>query len=246
MNQNSTDFKGILRDKQAISFDVGFTLIYTEPPVGTVYAGIAADFGYRLDAGEVQDRFVRIWKAKSHLARQEKNAALANEEKAYRWWKEIFSAAVGETVSPQDLENMFHVCFNEYARGVYWRLYPDVLPALESLRAGGLRLAVLSNWDRRLLKTLNELHLDGYFEKIYISTLIGQTKPEAAAFQYVIDDLGISGQLLLHVGDTWEEDILGAQQAGIAAVWLNRPGKNKTAPGHRQVPVISSLAELLV
>jgi putative hydrolase of the HAD superfamily len=114
---------------------------------------------------------------------------------------------------------------------------------LTTLGSMGFRLVVLSNWDRRLLRTLKDLRLDGFFEKIYISTLIGYAKPDPQAFQYVMDDLKISPQEILHVGDTLDEDILGAQQANIRVVYIDRMGKNKSIP--REVPVISSLAELL-
>jgi putative hydrolase of the HAD superfamily len=107
----------------------------------------------------------------------------------------------------------------------------------------GFRLVVLSNWDRRLLRTLKDLRLDDFFEKIYISTLIGYAKPNFGAFQHVLDDLKVSPQEILHVGDTLEEDILGAQQANIRAVCIDRRGKSRPNPG--ETPVISSLVELL-
>jgi len=243
MNNKSTSTKKFLEGLRVISFDVGFTLIYTEPPVGTVYAKIASRFGYHLNGEEVHAKFKETWKTKSSRDQKEKMDALANEEQAYLWWKGIFRESLGDTVKPGDADDVFSLCFQEYARGDYWRLYPEVLPTLTTLRSMGFRLVVLSNWDRRLLRTLKDLRLDGFFEKIYISTLIGYAKPDPQAFQYMIADLKVPGQEVLHVGDTLAEDILGAQQANIRAVCIDRSGKNKSSPG--EVPVISSLAELL-
>jgi FMN phosphatase YigB (HAD superfamily) len=45
---------------------------------------------------------------------------------------------------------------------------------------------------------------------------------------------------VLHVGDNYQQDVVGAQQAGMYAVWLRRRGE-RTA----DCPVISSLRELL-
>jgi FMN phosphatase YigB (HAD superfamily) len=59
----------------------------------------------------------------------------------------------------------------------------------------------------------------------------------------VINDLQISPQEILHVGDTLEEDIIGAHQANIRAVFIDRLGKNVSLPDH--TTLISSLNHLL-
>lgn len=243
MNHKSPVTKKFLEGIRVISFDVGFTLIYTEPPVGIIYAKIAGRFGYQLNGEEVQARFRETWKTKSSRDQKEKIKALADEKQAYQWWKGIVRESLGDKVNPEDVDDIFNVCFQEYAKGYYWRLYPEVLQTLTTLRAKGFRLVVLSNWDRRLLRTLKDLRLDGFFEKIYISTLIGYSKPNPGAFQHVVNDLKVSPQEILHVGDTLNEDILGAQQANIPAVCIDRSGKSRPSPD--EIPVISNLAELL-
>jgi len=244
MNHKSTGTKKFLEGIRVISFDAGFTLIYTEPPVGTVYAKIAGGFGYRLNGEEVHARFRETWKTKSSRHQQEKIKALANEKQAYQWWKGIVKESLGEKVDPEDVDDIFSKCFQEYAKGDYWRLYPEVLQTLTALREKGFRLVVLSNWDRRLLRTLKDLRLDGFFERIYISTLIGYAKPNPGAFQHILNDLKVSPHEILHVGDTLAEDILGAQQANIRAVRIDRRGrKSRSTPD--KIPVISSLTELI-
>jgi putative hydrolase of the HAD superfamily len=73
--------------------------------------------------------------------------------------------------------------------------------------------------------------------------LIGYAKPDPGAFRYAAQDLNVPPQQILHIGDSWEEDILGAQRAGIRPVYLDRTGKNKAS--HAQTPIITSLDELL-
>jgi putative hydrolase of the HAD superfamily len=243
MNQQPPKLKTVLNGIRVISFDAGFTLIYPEPPVGEVYAGIARRFGYSLDPREVQTRFEALWKDKSASAPREKIEAFADEERAYRWWRDIFLGSLGEGVAPVDGDKMFPHCFHQFARGDHWRPYPEVPDTLKALRSLGFHLVMLSNWDRRLLQTLADLGLATFFTKIYISTLIGSSKPDPRAFQYGVKELGIPPRQILHIGDSWEEDILGAQRAGIRAIWLNRTGKSKSS--HPQIPFISSLAELL-
>lgn len=233
-----------LENIEVISFDVGFTLIYTEPPVGDVYAGVAARFGYSFNGEDIQARFMDAWTKQSALNREKRaDNALADEERAYEWWKQIFKESIGDVLPPGDLEKVFKMCFDEYAKGGYWRLFPDVEETLTALRSRGYRLVVLSNWDHRLNQTLNELELDRFFEKIYISTLIGHAKPDPGAFRHVIDDLKVPAEFILHVGDTLEEDIYGAREAGVRGVCIDRK-KRYRAMGD-QIPIISNLAELL-
>jgi len=86
-----------------------------------------------------------------------------------------------------------------------------------------------------------------FFEKVYISTLVGYAKPDPQAFLHIAIDLGVMKEKILHIGDTLEDDVFGAESAGIRSVWLQRPGEKKNLPNAlpSHIPVISSLAELL-
>lgn len=236
--------KKLLEDIGVISFDAGFTLIYTEPPVGEMYAGLAARFGYSFNGEDIHSRFMDTFEKQNALNRQKRaDNALADEERAYEWWKRIYKESMGDLLPPGDQEKMFKVCFDEYAKGEYWRLFPDVEQTLTGLRSRGYRLVVLSNWDHRLNQTLKELGLDRFFEKIYISTSIGFAKPDPGAFRHVTEDLGIPAEAILHVGDTLEEDILGARRAGVRAVCIDR--KERYPSMREKIPIISTLTELL-
>ena len=60
--------------------------------------------------------------------------------------------------------------------------FPDAAPALAALRAAGLRLAIVSNWDCSLRAVLGELGLAGAVDTIVVSAEAGAPKPEAAIF----------------------------------------------------------------
>lgn len=234
----------LLEGIEAVSLDAGFTLIYTDPPVGEVYASIAARFGYSLDPEDVHNRFVPLFirKNRQNRGKREDNA-LADEERCFLWWKEVFTESIGDIMAREHLDPMFNAVYQEYARADWWGIFPDVIPVLSALREKGMRLVVMSNWDHRLNQTLEELGLASYFEKIYISTLIGFAKPDPAAFTYILEDLNLAPGSLLHVGDTPEEDVTASKNAGARAVLLDREGKGKNIP--EGVPVISSLSQLL-
>jgi len=58
----------------------------------------------------------------------------------------------------------------------------------------------------------------------YPSCLLGHSKPDARAFRTVAARHGVTTDSLLHIGDDWECDVMGALDAGAQAVWLTHGG----------------------
>lgn len=103
--------------------------------------------------------------------------------------------------------------------------YPDVRVTLEALRAKGLRLVVVSNWDVSLHAVLHDTGLDGLLDAVLTSAECGVAKPEPAIFARALQAVGVSDPArALHVGDTVAEDVAGARAAGIEAVLIARDG----------------------
>ncbi|TNY35713.1 HAD family hydrolase [Thermomonospora catenispora] len=118
--------------------------------------------------------------------------------------------------------------------------FPDVVPALDALPH---RHAILSNsstahQERRLAS----LGLRDRFEVLLCTDEIGRAKPHPSAFLAACDILGLSPEQVVYVGDKLDVDALGARDAGLHGVWLDRSGSAVPLPDgvHR----ITSLAEL--
>jgi putative hydrolase of the HAD superfamily len=119
------------------------------------------------------------------------------------------------------------------------QLYPDVLPALETLRRNH-RLFALSNGNA----DLERIGLASYFEGHVTARAVGALKPDPRVFGHVLQLCGTSSTRIVHVGDDPDADIAGAQGAGLTAVWVNRAGAawapTQRAPDH----TVGDLAEL--
>jgi putative hydrolase of the HAD superfamily len=102
--------------------------------------------------------------------------------------------------------------------------FPDAAPALAALRAAGLRLAVVSNWDCSLRSVLAELGLAGAVDAIVVSAEAGALKPEAAIFRSALEQLRREPHEAVFVGDSLETDVYGARAAGLRALLLDRNG----------------------
>ncbi len=125
------------------------------------------------------------------------------------------------------------------AASLVYRLYGDVVPALDALRARGMRLAVVSNWDASLPGILEDLGIADRLDHVVVSAVAGARKPDPAIFLRAARALDLEPARLMHVGDDPVADLAGAAAAGIRAVLIDREAGAGGRPG-----VVGSLAEL--
>jgi putative hydrolase of the HAD superfamily len=143
----------------------------------------------------------------------------------YQWWREINRqtfTAVGAIEQFDDFDVFFQELYRYFATSAAWEIYPDVVPALINWQRSGIQLAVLSNFDSRLCTVLKVLELDRYFSTVTISTEVGAAKPQVEIFIAALGKYQCLPQSAWHIGDSLEEDYLGADNAGLTAIWLNR------------------------
>jgi putative hydrolase of the HAD superfamily len=91
---------------------------------------------------------------------------------------------------------------------------PGALEAVAALRARGLELAVISNWDIGLEEHLELIGAAPLFSTIVTSAEAGAAKPDPAIFRLALERLGVEASRTLHVGDE-PEDEEGACSAGM-------------------------------
>jgi putative hydrolase of the HAD superfamily len=121
---------------------------------------------------------------------------------------------------------------------------PDAPAALATLRAQGLTLVVVSNWDASLPAVLDAVGLAGAVDGVVTSAAVGHPKPGRAIFDAALALAGCPARAAVHVGDSVEHDVRGALAAGVRPVLLRRTGVTTGGPPPG-VPTISSLTELL-
>ena len=189
-------------DVQAVTFDVGGTLIEPWPSVGHVYADVAASHGYQFKPDELNVRFRTAWKAKQNFQHSRAD------------WQGLVRATFGTP----ECEKFFPELYERFASAKVWRVFDDVRPALLRLKEQGIKLGVISNWDERLRPLLDQLNLTSFFDAIAISCEVGQCKPSSEIFHEALRQIGFPGAEVLHVGDNQIEDVEGAKAAGLQAV----------------------------
>ncbi|MFD4989544.1 HAD family hydrolase [Streptomyces sp. NPDC058374] len=125
-----------------------------------------------------------------------------------------------------------------------WSLFPDAAAALTAV-AGVCRQAVLSNASLLVQeRKLSTLGVRDHFESVVCAVELGIAKPEAGAFLHVCEALGLAPAQVAYVGDDREVDGVGARDAGLRSIWVDRDGTRGRAP--EGVERITGLAELPV
>jgi putative hydrolase of the HAD superfamily len=113
-------------------------------------------------------------------------------------------------------------------RAAYLRerqVVPGARELLEALR-GRAAVAIVTNnaqaEQEEKLRTLDIAHL---VDALVTSEAAGVAKPDPAIFQRALDQIGCRAEDAVMLGDSWTADVIGAQAAGIRAIWLNRHGR---------------------
>lgn len=121
----------------------------------------------------------------------------------------------------------------------HWAVYPETHAVLATLRAAGLRLVIVSNWDSTLPSLLERLGLAAAVDDVVVSALVGVSKPARGIFDEAVRRAGVTHAEALHVGDSLTDDYDGARDAGLSSLLLDRRGRAREG-----VEAISSLDEV--
>lgn len=121
-------------------------------------------------------------------------------------------------------------------------LYPDVIPTLEALSTH-YPLASISNGNA----DVRRVGLDQYFHACVSAHQVGVAKPHRNIFATACLRLELRPEEVIHIGDHPEQDVLGAAEAGLKTIWLNRNALRWPHPQlpDAQVQTLTDVPELL-
>lgn len=148
---------------------------------------------------------------------------LTNEEariERFRRFFEHYAPEIEDLLAVADQAANLHRATYQRSR----QLVAGVLPLLEYLR-GKVKIAVVTN---NLIEEqrdkLRHLQLESLVDELVTSEETGFIKPDPGIFRVALARLEVQASEAVMIGDAWNADILGARQAGIRAIWLNRRG----------------------
>ena len=211
-----------MRNYDAVFFDAANTLLYPYPSVGAVYAEVAARYGVTTTPDAVQAAFRRSWAEANAAADSDPVRYGVGEPDGRRFWHALVHATFAKIELPKDFEAFFDELYWLFSQPTVWRLYPECLAVLQTLRQRRYTVGVISNWDIRLLDLLHGLGLMACVQHVSISAVVGWEKPHGNIFAHALDAVGVAPVRAVHVGDSLHADVHGARQAGMQPLWLRR------------------------
>lgn len=219
----------------AITIDFGNTLVRVDQPslravvehtaARLAERGVVRDIGgflatwveererqFREDVPELREPDINL-RAVRVLARLRGMAAPPPHE---RWDDEAASAHV----EPHEIGEVVEA-YSGHFLGLMQPV-PDATITLRRLAADGFALAILSNWP--LATTIDRFAAaQGWLpdlRAIVVSQRVGTIKPHSGIFRAAEAELGVAAGSILHVGDDWAADVVGAARAGWRAAYL--------------------------
>ncbi|DAZ93694.1 TPA: hypothetical protein N0F65_009245 [Lagenidium giganteum] len=178
----------------------------------------------------VTTRFVAAVRAQSQRAGNfGRPWQLKDASTALDWWTRV----ILDSLPPECLDGLgaaahvtlAHSLYAYYATADAWAVFPEVPSLLQRLRADGVRIGVISDFDERLPSLLRGLGLADCMDVVTTSWTHGVPKPDASIFHATFQQLHapeLTRETCLHVGDHLRRDYLAAQALGIDAALLCR------------------------
>ena len=160
-----------------------------------------------------------------------------------------FVESYGVTLNDVEATGWFDTYFEEYRAA--WHLHDDALACLDSLdaRSPATRVGIITNGEPTFQSAkINAVGLTDRVEHVVASGEFGHTKPDARIFHHTCELFGVAPANAVYIGDRLATDALGAANAGLTGVWLDR--ERTATQAEREdarvagVPIIHSLNEL--
>lgn len=196
-----------MRNISLLTVDAAGTLLTPWPSVGAIYAQTARAKGIKVTDQDLDSRF-------GHAFAEAQNATDTLQGNEKEFWKKVVALTFQPFMDGRSIDSLFEELWDLFARGDPWRLARGAETTLSTLCERGYRLAILSNNDSRLRTVLKDLQVDHLFEHLFISSELGFEKPDSQIFKAVETKMLIPPEEIMHIGDSYSRDYMGAKIAG--------------------------------
>mgnify|MGYP001365549690 CR=1 FL=1 len=207
---------------EAICFDAVGTLFQVRGSVGQIYGEWASRYGFHSGTklpvqNKIQKAFLEVFRDQGPMVFLERqNISIQQLER--QWWRELVRKTFAQVGQFPRIEEFFESIYEFFATSAAWKLEPGATETLFRLQKAGKQLAVISNFDSRLCKLLEELDIRQYFDKVIVSSLAQVSKPSPLIFHSALGAMGRHPERTVHVGDDLKEDFEGARSAGLRGI----------------------------
>jgi len=163
----------------------------------------------------------------------------------YRSKKELYAELLEKLewkkeTSVDELLDFWHSEFYKYTT-----LMEDAIEVIQFIKENQIRLGIITNGSVHSQNAkIDQVGIRKFFDAIVISDAVNVKKPDKKIFEYTLQQLNVRAERSYYIGDHPINDIIGAEDAGLNAIWLEgfRVWED-SLPGPRKK--ISKLVELI-
>ncbi|ASJ14376.1 TIGR02253 family HAD-type hydrolase [Thermococcus radiotolerans] len=209
---------------KAVLFDIDGTIL-TEMPL------------IQLFLPQVYDKLSKKFGISKDEAREQFLGEIFGRRDTYDWhdWNFFFRLF--------DLDLNYEELLETYPHKLH--VYPDTVPTLEWLREEGYLLGVITSGPEYQRLKLKLAGLLDYFDVVVTRDDVNAIKPEPKIFLYALEDLGVEPGEAMMVGDSLSQDVYGAKNVGMTAVWINRDGEEGYNMADYEIRTLHELRKIL-
>ncbi|XP_068105967.1 haloacid dehalogenase-like hydrolase domain-containing protein 3 isoform X2 [Hyperolius riggenbachi] len=197
-----------------LTWDVKDTLLRLRIPVGQQYQLEAKSQGLQVDPSALDTSFRQVYRNHWRLF---PNYGLSQGLTSHRWWVDVVSQTfqLAGVKDEKTVESLAEKLYHDFCTAKNWEVLPGAREALQGCRELGLKMAVVSNFDRRLEDILISCSLDRHFEFVLTSESAGCAKPDLAIFRKALNLADVAPHLAAHVGDDYDKDYRAPRELGM-------------------------------
>ncbi len=224
-----------------VCFDVGMTLINERSNPHTLISDVLHASGHTVSPQALAEgmRAAQRWyNQRYHALHNEDWSSDASIRAMWmRYYEELFTVldpAIDHALLAAEL-------ISHYESPRAWHPYADVLPTLAALHERQVRIGVVSDWSSKLRPILHATGLSRWIDFVVGSADAGYAKPMSELYSIALERAQCPAEQVIHVGDSYRADVLGARSVGMAAALLDRHQQLARA----DCPILHDLRQLI-
>jgi putative hydrolase of the HAD superfamily len=208
---------------KAVFFDWFNTLAHYYPPREELESQALKELGFDVSPKSIS---YGLYLADKHLYEENAKQPLRTRSKEeqtelYAGFHRIILKETGISASDEQVHRLLTrtMQLNTQMKFV---LFDDVSDTLKALKAGGLKVGLLTNLQTEVNSMCRELGIMDYLDFTVTSAEAGADKPAPPIFLKALNLAHVNAGEAIHVGDQYQNDVLGARGVGITPVLLDR------------------------
>lgn len=197
---------------RAISLDFGQTLASLDP---ALLAMRLRGRGFDVQEAAIEAALPRAWEVYDDFVQRGVSG--------HPWRQLMTSLLEGTGVPPTHRTEIVEWLWTEQPRKNLWRRpVPGMFRICVDLERARIPFGVLSNSEGQLAQLVDEMGWSDVIRVVVDSGRVGIEKPDPRIFNWLAERLGVEPSDVIHIGDSFAADVVGALGAGMRAIWFSK------------------------